>query len=250
MSSSVSSSLAEAMAANGMSRGALGRGDADGVAVDALDRARDLLGAVDRLGELEARFVPGPVGIIGAAGQRAVDAGRADFEPVAALDRVAALGFQRVEHFRQPARNRLAIGERRAGACRAARPSPAASGPTSPPIIATRTRSKPRALTSGSISCVKRGECRPSAVLHAKIKTVSGPASGGSQPQHRWRCRGESGDIGVARPAQAVSAAQRCVLGADADAEDGRVEQAEDERRRRPGRRPAAGPRSRPTTTR
>src|SRR5215210_2535930 len=40
---------------------ALRRGDADRVAVDALDAARHLPGAVDVLGELEARVVPGPV---------------------------------------------------------------------------------------------------------------------------------------------------------------------------------------------
>ena len=59
-----------------------------------------------RLGERDARLVAGPVGEILEPGQRPVDARRADFEPVAALDRVVG-----VEPVGQAARNRLAIGK-------------------------------------------------------------------------------------------------------------------------------------------
>src|SRR6476619_6346301 len=63
---------------------ALGRLDRDRLAVDPDNVAGDLLGGVDRLDELDPRLMPGPVGVIGAAGERTVDAGRGDFEAIGA----------------------------------------------------------------------------------------------------------------------------------------------------------------------
>src|SRR3546814_20055188 len=65
----------------------------------------ELLAAVLRLQQPDARDMAHPVGIILRPGQRAVDAGRADFKPVFAFYRVRL-----VQQVRQAAADRLAIG--------------------------------------------------------------------------------------------------------------------------------------------
>src|SRR3954451_1721306 len=78
-----------------------------GLVFDPLERARILPPvALKGFSEGDPRLVAGPIGKILEAGQRPVDAGRAHFEPVAAIDRIA-----QIEHIRQAARDSLAIGE-------------------------------------------------------------------------------------------------------------------------------------------
>src|SRR5579884_3905729 len=81
-------------------------GEMDVIAHDSIEGPRELFASIARLAKRDARLVPGPVGIVLEAGQRAIDAGRADFEPIAALDRIAE-----VEHMAQPPRDLLAIVE-------------------------------------------------------------------------------------------------------------------------------------------
>ena len=85
------------------------RDDKSGIvnlAVQAVQLAGKLLAVAARLLERNPRFVTDPVGIILEPSQRPIDAGRADLEPEAALDRVLA-----VEPVGQAARDGLAIGE-------------------------------------------------------------------------------------------------------------------------------------------
>ena len=139
---------------------------------------RNLLGAVDWLGELDPGLMPRPVGIILAAGQRPVDAGRADFEPVGALDRVAAsLPARRAARTapRQRAQSSSVswrVSGRSAMTC--------SVGSDVPPIIATRTRSKPRAFDLGLDQSVSAA-MSVNAVLRHQNQVLSGrPRSGTS----------------------------------------------------------------------
>src|SRR3954465_14323121 len=74
------------------------------LAVQPPDRAGKLLAAAARLGNADAGFVAGPVGIIAEGGRGTGDPRRADLEPEAALDRVVG-----VEPFGQTARDGLAV---------------------------------------------------------------------------------------------------------------------------------------------
>src|SRR3546814_15418482 len=56
--------------------------------------------------------MPRPVGKVGRARQRPVDAGRRDFEPIGALDRVLSRFLERVEPVRNAARQVGAIVDR------------------------------------------------------------------------------------------------------------------------------------------
>ena len=194
MSLSVKSSLAEAMLAKGDRAVALGGRDGDGVALDPGDFARDLLGAVLRLGEADPRLMPGPVGKVLEPGQRAVDAGRADLEPVAAGDRVAARFLLGVEHVGQAPRQRLAIGDVELARlaplghhlqCRIARPADHRHAHE------VEAEGLGLGLDQGRQSG-KIGHDRP---LHGQNVSRTGaawaPASG------IWRCRGEAIDIGA-----------------------------------------------------
>src|SRR5580765_1864766 len=60
----------------------------DVIVFEALERPGILLASLVRLGEGDPGLVPGPVAVILKAGQRPVDSGRTDLEPIAALDRV------------------------------------------------------------------------------------------------------------------------------------------------------------------
>ena len=109
------------------------------------------------------------------AGQRAVDAGRADLEAIAAFDRVAG-----VESFRQSARDSFAIGEvelARVGGSAIT----CSVGSDVPPIIATRTRSKAKAFTSGSINLREAGYIGHSCSWESP--NVSRTGAGGHRPQ-------------------------------------------------------------------
>jgi hypothetical protein len=176
MSLSVSRSLAEC-----------DRAERNGVGLAVLDRDPDVSPSVPRacpriacgrprLGERDPRLVPGPVVEILEAGQRPVDAGRADLEPVAARDRVAPFGLQRVEHFRQAARNRSQsdrsswrVSGRSAITCRV--------GSEPPPIIATRTsRSRgfpPRARSARHAAM----SVHPISSIRLSDRPPGGPAS-------------------------------------------------------------------------
>ena len=74
MSLSVKSSLADAMFERDLGS-PLGVATHD-IVVDSFDDAGNLLGAVERLGKLEPRLMPRPVGKVPWAGQRPVDARR------------------------------------------------------------------------------------------------------------------------------------------------------------------------------
>ena len=66
-------------------------GERHDLAVEAAQRPGILLTSVPRILEAQPGLVPRPVGIIAEAGERAVDPGRTDLEPVAALDRVVGV---------------------------------------------------------------------------------------------------------------------------------------------------------------
>jgi len=72
-------------------------GDGDGVAFYALQDAAIIALAVIAFGHRNLRLMPRPVGKILRAGQRAVDARRADFEVVGPFDQHIALLFKRVD---------------------------------------------------------------------------------------------------------------------------------------------------------
>ena len=75
-----------------------------GIAFDAAQRAAEPLAALMRHRHLDLDEMTGIALEIGTAHQRAVDAGRGNFQPVGALDRIGD-----VEHRRQRPRDRLAI---------------------------------------------------------------------------------------------------------------------------------------------
>ena len=157
----------------------------DGVAVDAVER-RPKIACGRRCGSASVMRAswPGPVGIVLEPGQRPVDAGRADLEPVAVLDRVVLRRAARTGAARS-ARNRRG----RAGACRAARPSPAASGRTcrrSSPRARARSRgSSPRAR-----SARQTAQCRP-LDTSVKAQTSLGPEPWGPSLRHLAMSRRE-----------------------------------------------------------
>src|SRR3546814_2334083 len=62
----------------------------DDIAVDADQLAVETLAPVALLFQRDLRFVPRPVGELGAARQRPVDAGRRNLQPVGGVDRVLA----------------------------------------------------------------------------------------------------------------------------------------------------------------
>ena len=252
MSLSVKSSLAEAMDWRTGLRGRPWAWRCGRVAVDALDDARNLLGAVDGLGELEPRLVARPSRHSPCGGSAAGRCpGELTFEPIAALDRVAALGFQRRE-----SPTACATGRRNrrssAGACRAARPSPAASGRTC-------RRSSPRARgrspgpsTSGSIS-LRHGGGIGSRMSLRKIKTAS------SRPRGPGTSLSISSDVEEWPRYRRVRAARKRVSDSGASALFSArmrthrtigVQEAEEGSASPAGRRPGAAPRSRATTIR
>ena len=129
--------------------------DADVVAVDARSRSPEncLRPSIGSARLIRASW-PFQSSIVREPGQRPVDAGRADLEPVGLLDRVApsaSSASSMSESRRDSARNRRAS----AGACRAARPSPAASDRTcrrsSRRARARAPRLAPRARSAWSV---------------------------------------------------------------------------------------------------
>ena len=112
-SSSVSTSLASLMSSIGSSTSASSPSAASsrrkprGLALGAGEHAAKALAAVDRDFHLDLDQMAGIAVEIGFAHQRPVDAGRGNFQPVGAVDRVGD-----VEHRRQRARHRLAVLDR------------------------------------------------------------------------------------------------------------------------------------------
>ena len=107
------------------------------LADEPVDAAVDLLAAVQRLREADARLMALPVLIVLAAGERAIDAGRRDFEAISLLDRILA-----IEDVRDAARQLLAVGKVEL------------AGSATPPVIRMRTSASPCACASGSINFV------------------------------------------------------------------------------------------------
>ena len=154
--------------------------DRDGVASMPEQLAAQLAVVADGLVERDVHFVPGPVGVVLGAGQRPVDAGRADLEVVGAADQLLAGFLDRVDPVGDAARQRHALLDHQLPGRRILghdlQRALFALAPT-----ASRARARNRGLAPRARSLRSGARYRPFSLQQpTDWQTGSGPAPGGA----------------------------------------------------------------------